>query len=238
MKTAYLILMFLGPGLAINEYDRRIKTAGKQVSRSGTIYEQLFGVCMHSIIVTFLTISVIQMTHVFLNASFPETLSGILAELDDLRRLAAYIVTCIIVTIIWYQIYAKAIAVVVFKAYKKKLEKEKGIIIQDIDEPTVWENIFLTRKENEKRKIVSIFKEGNYITSGELAGWNTGVDEKRELRIYNSHIIESVLESDKLKEDVSERLLYNIEYEYYDVENGTLIRFYDPNKLDEHWNEL
>lgn len=238
MEIVYLILMFLGPGLAINEYERKLKTIGKQIGRSGTIYEQLFGMCIHSVIVTFITLVSIRLIHIALKASFPTTLSGVLLELNDLKQLAAYAITCVIVTIIWYKIYKQMISVAIFDFYKKKLAKDKGVIVEDIDEPTVWENIFFTRDENEKRKIVSVFKDGNYITSGELAGWNTNADERRELRIFNSHIIEEVLKSDKEKEDVSQRLLYNVEYEYYDVENGILIRFYDPKKIDEHWDEL
>lgn len=238
MEIVYLVLMFLGPGLAINEYERRLRAIDKRAGRSSTIYEQLFGICAHSVVVTFFTIVATAAIHQALGAYFPSTLSGLLSGLDDLKQLATYFLLSSIVTVTWYQVYKKAIYVALFNLYKKKLKDEKGILLENINEPTVWENIFFTRKENEKRKIVSIFKDGNYVTSGELAGWNTGIDERRELRIFNSHVIEDVLAMDKTKEDVSERLLYNVEYEYYDVENGTLIRFYDPEKLDEHWNEL
>ena len=236
MEIVYLLLLFLGPGLAIDIYKRRFMVINTTKTK-GTIYEQLFEDVAHSTIITTITIGVVAFIHFLVGSKFPPDIGTFIAELSEFKQLVAYIIVCVIVTILWYKVYENFFYPKFLEKHEQNVQEKRGLIYTNNLGLSVWQSIFFTKEENNTRKIVSIFKDGNYITSGEITNWNMGFDEKRELRIFNSHIIEAVLKADKEKE-IPEKLLYNVEKEYYDVENGTLIRFYDPRKIDEHWDEL
>ena len=243
MNVVFMILLFIAPGLAINTYKKYFnRYEGSSEERN--VYEQMFSAVAHSGCVTAWTVAFVcsgtyALRHLFrINCMFPETITGLAGWLDSYIHLLIYIGVSAAVTVAWYNVYERKLGRYIKNMRADKNERERGLLPYDGENDlTVWENIFMTKESNEKRKIVSIYKDGSYITSGEVGGWNTGKAEKRELRLLNTRTIEEVLEHDKMK-PVELRLLYNVDFEYVDTETGLMIRFYDPEKIEEHWDEL
>lgn len=236
MESVFIILLFVAPGLILNVYNKKMKIIATKENSGATVYEQLSEVVIHSIIITAMTIIVYRKWCGFADIMPPKGFKELISELDSFAMLAAYMGICIAITIIWMVIY-HFVRKPIFALRKYMIEKESGIEIADINELTVWENIFLSKESNEKRKIISIYHNGEFVTAGESYGVNTGKSEKHELRILNSDTICELFKEDKEKGD-AEKLFRNIEFEYFDAETGLLIKFHNPEKLEKHWEKL
>lgn len=96
----------------------------------------------------------------------------------------SYMLLMIVVTIIYGKfISCKKIKNLWIKIHNKILEKEYGIVKSNSSNRTVWEDIFFNPEINKDNLIVAIYKDGQFITCGEIRALNTENDNRRELKI-------------------------------------------------------
>ena len=236
MEVIYIILLFVAPGVAIKYIDEATKLRNKTKKKKDNIYENMFLICCLSVIVTLSSLTIINIGSLFLEYNPIATIDELFKRMNNIGFLLAYLVITIAMTLANWRLY-----VWLNKCMKKKkaakVREEYGLEMKHEDHKTIWEGVFLKKEENEKGQIVSIFKDGAYITSGILDGRNTEDDEPKEFEIVRTCEIERILRADREKTEKDKRLHY-IEKEYLDTETGFLFKFYKADHIFEHWDEI
>lgn len=237
MEIIYLILMFLGPGLVVKFLKEAEALTEHRPVRTGTIYEQSFIVVANSVLITAVAYFLIWCGHAIVGADFPLTLTGFIRSMDDMRMFASYIMVMLAVAFIFEKVAYRYVDPLRFARQNRKLKAKHGVEMSERRESTVWENIFLNPEINQKPIVASIYKDGQYITSGILSGWNAGMEDPNEFEIVRSLEVESVLKADKERSQ-KEKWLHDIDFEFFDCDSGVLIKCYDPKRILEHWDEI
>ncbi len=238
MEIIYLILFFLAPGLILKGINDGKKVTGNKTDKAKTIYEKLFLIVVNSTLISIICIAVIKIFHMIMKYDFPTTISHLTKSFDTMNIFLSYILLMVIVTTIYGKfISCKKIKNLWIKIHNKILEKEYGIVKSNSSNRTVWEDIFFNPEINKDNLIVAIYKDGQFITCGEIRALNTENDNRRELKICYTSEYEKILELDKNKPP-DERWLHYVNYEYLDMENGYLFKFYDPRRVNKNWDSF
>lgn len=231
METVIIILLLLGPGLAIMQcLELKAKREKKQKIKA-TVYEQLFAACVLSIFSTGIAFAGINLVRSCRAQESITKVSTMLEQLDSFHFLVCFIIFMVLATAIVGLAYAKALKLLLHKQ-SKDIQEEFNLVPLGDDNPTVWEYMFFNPDKNERPRIVSIYKDGAYITSGYIDGWNIGEHERKEFAIRRSTEIEELLNR-KEKSPID-----YVNEEYFDMETGVLIKFWDSETVNEHWDEL
>jgi len=231
METVIIILLLLGPGLAVMQcLELKAKREKKQKVKA-TVYEQLFAACVLSIFSTGIAFAGINIVRSCRGQESIATVSGMMEHLNSFGFLICFLIFMILATTIVGIAYVGALKLFL-RNQSKNIEKEFNLTPLGDDNPTVWEDMFFDPDKNKEPRIVSIFKDGKYITSGYIDGWNIGEYERKEFEIRRSTEIEELL----LRGENSP--LNYINEEYFDMETGVLIKFWESEAVNEHWDEL
>lgn len=239
MEIIFIVLIFIGPGVSIKAYQNYMSVLSDKNNSKKTLYEQMFTIVANSIITMLFSIGCINITILILfgKSNVITSLSGLIALLDKLTFTVPYIMINAIMGLLWVKIYEGYIAQYIHNVRNKILTQKYGVKSISKEEPTVWEDIFFNPKITEEWMIVSIFKDGDYITSGRIAGYNEGKTDINELEIRNVYEVEKVLAMDKEKKDAKKWLGY-VDFEYFNAETGLQIKFYDVEQIKKHWDEI
>lgn len=230
MDTIILILCFLAPGMAITRAIE-IKTKHEKKRRmEATIYEQLFTVCVLSIFATGMTYAIINILRMVKKAPVIATVGEMAEKLNAFDFLLEFLFTMIITTVIVGWAYSKILKHYT-EAKNKSIVKQFNLSPLGEDNPTVWEDVFLSAEKNGSPRIVSIYKDGQYITSGYIDGWNLASDERKEFIIRRSTEIEKIMK-------LTDTPLNYIDEEYFDMETGVLIKFWSSKAVNQHWDNI
>ena len=230
MDTIILILLFLAPGMTImraleikakREKKRRIET---------TIYEQLFTVCVLSIFATGITCAIINILRIIKKVSVIATVDEMTEKLNTFNFLIEFLFVMTIATAIVGWAYSKILKCYT-EAKNKSIEKQFNLSPLGEDNPTVWEDIFLNVEKNSNPRIASIYKDGQYITSGYIDGWNLASNERKEFIIRRSTEIEKIMK-------LTDTPLDYIDEEYFDMETGVLVKFWRSEIVNKHWDDI
>lgn len=100
--------------------------------------------------------------------------------------------------------------------------------------PDVWKNVFETNKYVDvKECAVRIEKAGKLVNAGIIAVYPAPHVEHRELLLHSTDLIKYLFEKDKNKHLNKKIFPYSL-YEYYDIENDLLIKFYSLEGFDRY----
>lgn len=236
MEFITLIILFIAPGLAIKVYDREKYSRIKREKKKGTIYEELFWIVVWSIWSSAVTLIIVNTIRLKEKSEMISEMSSLINEFNELAFMVEWIVIAAAITLISKFVHTKLVRPLLFKLRNETYKDECGLTECYEDGKTVWESIFMD-KDNNQDILASIYKGGNYITTGYITSWNIGPDEEREFIIERTSELERIKESDLGKEYEDKTLKY-IEYEYYDTESDLLIRVWDKEKVIERWNQI
>ena len=101
---------------------------------------------------------------------------------------------------------------------------------------TVWDEIFENKAIDLTDTYITIMKDGQVISHGCLKRHSPPSLDNKELLLVATKEFERFLNHDKMLED-DEKLLDIIDKEYYNLNNGVLIKFYNNTKLLNYLNE-
>lgn len=97
---------------------------------------------------------------------------------------------------------------------------------EELEFTDVWKNIFESNKLLNKYDTCLVIEQGgNRITAGILQTHQPPDKDNKELLLYQTEQVQEVLEEDKTKLP-EYKIFYPALYEYYDVQNELLIKFY------------
>lgn len=233
MELIYIVLIFIVPGLLVKKYDEYKILMSRSDVKKNTIYEELFNIVAWSILVSGLTLAIVKLFGIYAAALY---ISELIASFNNIYFLIVWSAIATGVTIVLKIFYEKFVKNIFFNIRNKHSEDLSGVKELGQNNETVWERIFFNKEVNQ-RMFASIYKDGNYITSGMIDGWNAGKNEKRELRIIRSTELERIKAEDKERTQEEKWLKYT-EFEYFDPDTGVLIKFYDQDELMRHWDKL
>lgn len=247
MEIGFLILFFVAPGLLVNAIAGQRSILNNRKERKATIYEQLFSSVANSIVITGLSFFFLKTFHHVLGVPFPSKVSDVLALLDDIDILCAYVCVALVTSLIWEYVFSHCIKKLWFRFKNKKYEKKHHVRLTNESGFTVLESFLLdldqtgdeTREAGDEKPplIVSIYKEGVYMTSGILYSWNVGEEDPLEFELVRTMDVEKIIEDDKNRPH-SEKWLQDVDNEIFLAKDGILIKSYSPGKALKHWDEI
>lgn len=101
---------------------------------------------------------------------------------------------------------------------------------------TIWEEIFETNKYFEKKQVVvSIEKDGHILSRGFLEAYPPPQSPNNELLLKYCSEIEAYFKNDESLPEGS-KIFDKTYIEYFDMQNGYVIKFYDMQKYNDYIN--
>lgn len=228
MDQVISLILFVVPGIFINllykEYTPRTKN-------EPTDYEKTVIAFIYSFAVLVMNISIMR----FIFTIKIENLSQLMGSLKITDFLLKYVLlmlsNSIIFAIAWYYIkkYPLLKLYNIFRG-KRGLSKQTRF-------SSVWDEIFENAEMDLSDTYVTIEKEGKLITQGLISLYSPIDSKEKEFKLICTDSFKAYLENDKqLPED--ERIFNNIEFEYFNMQTGMLIKFYNNEKLKEYLSSL
>lgn len=236
MEFITLIILFIAPGLAIKVYDREKYSKIRREKKKGTIYEELFWIVVWSIWSSAVTLIIVNAIRFKEKSEVIFNMNSLINEFNEFVFIAEWIGIAVAVTLISKIIHIKFVRPLLFKFRNKKYEDESGVVECYEDGKNVWESIFMDKEYNQNI-LASVYKDGNYVTTGYITAWNLGSDEEREFTIERTTELARIRASDRYKE-YKDRTMKYVEYEYYNTETDLLIQVWDDKEVKERWDEL
>lgn len=218
IETIYLFLLFVGPGMFVKLLRSYIK---KEKNSKQPVYEYMFWIVVDSVIIVSITTMIMNCL-----AGFElKTIQTLIEELMSFGTLAGFLVTATIVSLVWYPIKYKILKPGSLYLKNRYLEKKERV--NHIEESRMWD--YLQKQEGvfDTWKVVSVFKDETYITSGMLEIFSDPQNEEFELVLVHNQKVE------RLRKEYPE--VFEVCYEYYNASNGLRVKFYKQELIRERW---
>lgn len=235
MENIILLILFVGPGLFIKAIRDFIYRGPKSSSDN---YDKLFNLIMHSIIVFFINMTIIYMiTDKLLHKEMEiKKISDLVHYAESLKFLLAYLILSLVVSIIWWLTYDCILKSKVINKFENHLLKNRTGTSRNWSR-NVYDGIFHEKEITSHLIPVSIYQNEEIVTSGCIQYFNSPNFDRMEFRLEYSQEIVEILNEDKEKPE-KERILPFVSFEYFVPEYNMVIKFYEPTRLEKHWEKL
>lgn len=218
METVYIILLFVAPGMIVRELtyyfvkERRLKD---------TVYAYLFDIVVDSFVINGTVIAYIMNKNPELN-----NFTALMEYLSIFKNLGVYIIYLTILSIIWCLLrnfFMKRSALWI----KNRLLKADNKPIHTLH-TNVWDDLTSDKNFNDSWKVVSLYKDEKYLTSGMI---NTMVTTNApEFEI----MLDRVTETKEMMKVHPE--IFKIDYEYYNATTGFRVIVYKQEDIEDRWD--
>jgi hypothetical protein len=231
MDVILMAVIFLGPGLFIKAMDKYVYKPARPRMQ---FYDYAFELIAHSIVV----FSLMALIGVILNAAHIlkpaiTTVGCLMARMDSICFVVVYIVVAAAISVGWWLVYDKFGKKRLTALRNRFAEKKTGT--RHTGRTSVYEDIFHNPEiVHAAYMAVSIYQNGEYVTSGLIRGFNSPDLDVAEYRLIRTNEIEEIIASDKEKADDDKILIYT-DFEYFNPAQNLLIKFYRHNRLERHW---
>lgn len=101
--------------------------------------------------------------------------------------------------------------------------------------PTLWDEIFENSKEPIKNTFVTIEKDGQLLTQGQIYRYSAPNSGAKEIILTDVEEIKAYIECDKNLND-NEKLLDKVDKQYINLDTGLAIKFYNNEKILDYLN--
>lgn len=100
----------------------------------------------------------------------------------------------------------------------------------------VWSNVFETKDFIDINNcIIKIERAGILVTAGLIRLYSAPNKQSKEFVLYNTDLIKQLFEDDTNKK-LEKRMFKQSLYEYYDIQNDLLIKFYDTKEYNKKYD--
>lgn len=213
MEIIYPILFFIVPGMIIKTIYNTIEKPKRQKVH---LYEYLSEVVIDSTIVLFLSAIAYNTL----------TLNDLIEKLDDIIFLANFIAFQVVMSLMWYYIKYEFLVKIIYYVLNRAKAKQN---LKYEDSRTVWEKFLANDEIMGSWFVISIYRDQTLITTGMVDTMNCPEIEEFELHLTHTKKCEELMKHDK---DA-----FLIVDEYYNIDKGLRIIFYDDKKIQKHWHE-
>lgn len=222
MDEILLFILILAPGLVAVMARKYVK---KRKRKKLEGYEELYYMAAHGFVVFgILSLFNYLVFHI-------TSISELLLAMNRIDFFFLYCGSSASVAVLWILAWEKFGSEWLNALRSKLLRKRDGVTTST--NPSVWDMLFTNKELTEDWMVVSIVKDGVPITAGILKSWNPSDSDVMELELIRTESIKKVLEMDQGKERQEDMILNIVKFEYYCIDTGHLIKFYDTRKLKE-----
>lgn len=224
MEQIISLILFVFPGVFINLLYKQYLPKSKQEPSD---YEKAVIAFIYSFMVLVLNIVVMK----FIFKKEIETLDQLLGYFKNTSFLLKYvfltIFTSMLFAIVWHYIF-KYLILWAYNFYRKLrgLPKETRF-------SSVWDEIFENPDNDMTDAYVVIEKDGDIISQGIIDLYSPIDSKDKEIKLICTDSFKKYLENDKLLTE-DEKIFNEIDYEYYNIETGVLIKFYNNKRIKEY----
>ena len=221
-----IAVLFIIPGSIVNIIlDRFFPKSKKEKSD----FEKTIHAIIYSSVIIFINLVIMNKVK-NINVS---TFTDLQEMLSDITFFIEYIVLTFISSILF----------VIIKGIYEKIELSIVNIIRKLKKlpteskfATIWDELFENKDIDLSDTYITIIKDGKIISQGCLKTHSPPNLENRELLLIGTKDFKAFLKNDIRLED-DEKLLDIVDKEYYNLNTGVLIRFYNNTKLINYLNE-
>nr|DAJ90251.1 MAG TPA: hypothetical protein [Bacteriophage sp.] len=217
MEIIYLVAIFIAPGMICRSLRNYFV---KEKHRYENVYDYLFDIVIDSIVVNCICVTVLNLFKAEL-----QNLNQFVEYITIFRNSIRYILIVLLFSIIW-TVSRKYILKCMLFVKNKIIEQSSGITHDD--HTTAWDALMAEEKFKDSWKVVSLYKDEHYITSGFVEGYTSTNSEEFEI------VLQLTKETEERLKNAPE--IFYTENDYYNVKTGLRVIIYDPKKIQEHWS--
>lgn len=225
MYNIVFIAFFIFPGYLIKYlYGRVCSVSYEGKSES----EKILLIIMYSIPVFVFNYFIMKLFNIDIDAAFN-------AETYNLAFLLKYMGLSLPTLLVVAWLFRKPIPWIISKLIN--VHRNGSNKCPEISNNSVWEYLFEIPQEEFARQFISIEKDGQHITRGEIDMFSAPDEINKEILLANTDFINKNFSENDNKEDNLKFLFEKIDKEYYDVNSGLLIKFYNKEAVLEYLGE-
>lgn len=232
METVYLIIIFIVPGLMYKSIEHTLDIKIKKESK-GTIYEQSYYIVANSVVIS--VVSIILMKKLHFIDELPQNLDELIISMKDFIFLGKFAAVVAAITIAWYFLCEGVIKKISFKLKNWYFLKRYNVEFSSPSARTTWEEIILSQDKNGHKPLIAVYDGVDFITAGFLDMYDQGTFSDIGLCLARTKRVTKMFKEDVTKTD-EDKLFKKIVQEYYDVESGKRIVFFDNEAIYKHWD--
>ncbi|QIB68583.1 hypothetical protein Ami103574_04270 [Aminipila butyrica] len=222
LNSLYNILIFIAPGLLVKELHGYF-VKGKVFKQPA--YEYIFEIVVDSLIVLFFSVVVIN----YFNKENLSTVESITTYFNDIFNIASFIGIAFPIAVIWCILKYKVI-IPSFLKTKNFMFTKLGFTFVHTGKPSTWDSMMEYQDINNTWQVVSVYNHNNYITSGMIEERISSNAAEFELAL------EYKQDTEKLMKEYPEK--FRVWHEYYNINTGLRVLFYNQELLQEHWDKM
>lgn len=227
LEAVIVTIIFLIPGFMVIELDNRMfSRANNNEHEIEKIINALI-LSMVSVIVSILILNIFKID----NIKSLKELSEKIGDFNFIFKYIAIVLVSIPITEIIYKCYRKLMLKFINFVYKLQNKN-----ITEVDTKTAWEFIFDSANINPSDCCIEVVKNDTVITRGYLKAFSDVKSKNKELILEATNQVNEYFESEK-KEPIDKKVFNEIDFEYYNLDNDVLLRFYNMSKLNTYLDE-
>lgn len=227
LEAVIVTIIFLIPGFMVIELDNRMfSRANNNEHEIEKIINALI-LSMVSVIVSILILNIFKID----NIKSLKELSEKIGDFNFIFKYIAIVLVSIPITEIIYKCYRKLMLKFINFVYKLQNKN-----ITEVDTKTAWEFIFDSANINPSDCCIEVVKNDTVITRGYLKAFSDVKSKNKELILEATNQVNEYFESEK-KEPIDKKVFNEIDFEYYNLDNDVLLRFYNMSKLNAYLDE-
>lgn len=228
LEAVIVTIIFLIPGFMVIELDNRMfSRANNNEHEIEKIINALI-LSMVSVVVSILILNIFKID----NIKSLKELSEKIGEFKFIFKYIAIVLVSIPITELIYKCYRKLMLKFINFVYKLQNKN-----ITEVDTKTAWEFIFDSANINPSDCCIEVVKNDTVITRGYLKAFSDVKSKNKELILEATNQVNEYFESEK-KKPIDKKVFNEIDFEYYNLDNDVLLRFYNMSKLNAYLDEL
>lgn len=228
LEAVIVTIIFLIPGFMVIELDNRMfSRANNNEHEIEKIINALI-LSMVSVVVSILILNIFKID----NIKSLKELSEKIGEFNFIFKYIAIVLVSIPITELIYKCYRKLMLKFINFVYKLQNKN-----ITEVDTKTAWEFIFDSANINPSDCCIEVVKNDTVITRGYLKAFSDVKSKNKELILTATNQVNEYFESEK-KKPADKKVFNEIDFEYYNLDNDVLLRFYNMSKLNAYLDEL
>lgn len=222
LEAVIVTIIFLIPGFMVIELDNRMYSRADNNDHEIEKIINALILSMVSVVVSILILNILKID----NIKSLKELSKKIGDFDFIFKYIAIVLISIPITELIYKCYRKLMLKFINFVYRLQNKS-----VTEADKKTGWEFIFDSANINPSDCCIEVVKNDTIITRGYLSAFSDAKSKNKEIILEATNQLNEYFEAEKNK-PADKRIFNEIDFEYYNLDNDVLLRFYNMDKLN------